>query len=513
MHEGEPWSLRTYLGLALLLRLPAVLWADGFDFPDQQFQYVEPAWHLATGGAWHEPWEYRDGMRSWVYPGLLAWVFRGLLALGFEEPMATMRAVRAVHAVFSLLPLAVFWLAVVRWRPIAAPRLPLLLFAASGLMVVGVQPSGPSLAATLAVTAGIAVAGRGPFPGLAGLCLGFAFAGRFQDAVFGPAFFGVLLWQRRWSAACWFGLGCVPGIVTQGLSDLAVHGEFLGSLWRYFASNLGTNDAANAWHGQPLLFYVYAGCVPVLAFLPMLLGTACARLRAGSAMLPAALVGGLLHIAAHSVITRKALRFEYPALALLLAVLAAGLPAVAGRAARWDAALLFVVRLVWWTLASFWFGSAGAVRMANWRRELAMVAAGLSAATVRAARWHTALLFVVHLGWWALASFWFGSAGAVRMANWLREQPQWNGAVYVVDGDATMLGGCFYSRPPREAAIKLPAAKLAAANDGAVPFLIVVREPLSEAQLAVIPGFELAASFHGMFDLRRGDRRYVYRRR
>lgn len=459
--SGAPWSLAAYLGLGLLLRLPAVLGADGFDFPDQQFQYVEPAWHLATGAAWHEPWEYRDGMRSWVYPWLLSGVFRLVLALGCEEPMATMRAVRAVHAVFSLLPLAVFWLAVVRWRPIASPRLPLLVFAAAGLMVVGVQPSGPSFAATLAVTAGIAVAGPGPFPALAGLCLGFAFAGRFQDAMFGPAFFGVLLWQRRWSAACWFALGCVPGIVAQGLGDLAIHGEFLGSLWRYFASNLGANDAANAWHGQPLLFYVYAGCVPVLALVPLLLGTAVARLRAGSAVLPAALVGGLLHLAAHSFITRKALRFEYPALALLLAVVLAGLPAAYGRVARW----------------------------------------------------HTSLLLVVHLGWWALASFWFGSAGAVRMANWLREQPEWNGDVLVVDGDATMLGGCFYSRPPREAAAKLPAARLAEANGGDVPFVVVVREPLSAAQLAMIPDFELAASFHGMFDLRRGDRRYVYRRR
>ncbi len=89
LHAGAPWSLAAYLGLGLLLRLPAVLCADGFDFPDQQFQYVDPAWHLATGGAWHEPWEYRDGMRSWVYPWLLSWVFRGLGALGADEPMAT----------------------------------------------------------------------------------------------------------------------------------------------------------------------------------------------------------------------------------------------------------------------------------------------------------------------------------------------------------------------------------------------------------------------------------------
>jgi hypothetical protein len=462
LHAGSPWSLAAYLGLGLLLRLPAVLCANGFDFPDQQFQYVDPAWHLASGGAWHEPWEYRDGMRSWVYPWLLSWVFRGLAALGLGEPMATMRAVRAVHAGFSLLPLAVFWLAIVRWRPVASPRLPLLLFAAAGLLVVGVQPSGPSFAATLAITAGLAVTGPGPFPAFAGLCLGFAFAGRFQDALFGPAFFGVLLWQRRWGAAAWFALGCLPGILTQGLSDLAVHGVFLGSLWRYFASNLGDNDAANAWRGQPLLFYVYAGCVPVLALLPWpsLWRAAIARLRAGTAVFPAALVGGLLHIGAHSFITRKALRFEYPALALLLAVMLAGLPAAVGRAARW----------------------------------------------------HTALLMAVHLGWWTLASFWFGNAGAVRLANWLREQPDWRGALVVVDGDATTLGGFYYARPPRDAVRKVPRGELAT-NGADVPFVVSLREPLSPAQLAELGGFELAASFSGMLDLRQGERRFVYRRR
>ena len=463
LHAGAPWSLAAYLGLGLLLRLPAVLCADGFDFPDQQFQYVDPAWHLATGGAWHEPWEYRDGMRSWVYPWLLSWVFRGLGALGADEPMVTMRAVRAVHAVFSLLPLAVFWLAIVRWRPVATPRLPLLLFAAAGLLVVGVQPSGPSFAATLAVAAGLAVTGPGPFPALAGLCLGFAFSGRFQDALFGPAFFGVLLWQLRFGAAAWFALGCLPGILTQALSDLAVHGVFLGSLWRYFASNLGDNDAANAWRGQPLLFYVYAGCVPALALLPWpaLWRAAIARLRAGAAVFPAALVGGLLHLGVHSVITRKALRFEYPALALLLAVVLAGLPAV----------------VVGW-----------------------------------AARTHTALLLAVHLGWWTLASFWFGNAGAVRLANWLRTQPEWRGALCVVDGDATTIGGFFYARPKHDAVRKLPRGELAT-NGADVPFVVSLREPLSPTQLAELGGFELAASFVGMLDLREGERRFVYRRR
>ena len=119
----------------------------------------------------------------------------------------------------------------------------------------------------------------------------------------------------------------------------------------------------------------------------------------------------------------------------------------------------------------------------------------------------------MHLGWWTLASFWFGNAGAVRLANWLRGQPEWRGALFVVDGDATTIGGCFYSRPTQDAVRELPRGELAAANGVDVPFVVALREPLSPSQLAELGGFELAASFAGMLDLRRGERRFVYRRR
>ena len=59
--RGPAWSLGAFLGLALLVRLPAVLWADGYEFVDQQYQYVDPAWHLATGDDWLRTWEWRAG--------------------------------------------------------------------------------------------------------------------------------------------------------------------------------------------------------------------------------------------------------------------------------------------------------------------------------------------------------------------------------------------------------------------------------------------------------------------
>jgi Alg9-like mannosyltransferase family len=459
------WSLGAYLLLGLLLRLPAVCWAEGFEFVDQQYQYVDPAWHYATGGAWHRTWEWFDGVRSHVYPLALAVLFRGLLALGFEDPLLLAAAVRLVGAGISLLPLAAFWWLLVRWRPVPRPQVPLLLFACSGLLVSGVQPSGPALASTLAVTAGILLAGpTARHAALAGLCLGFAFCGRFQDAMFGPAFLGVLWWQRRWSAAACFVGGCLPGIALQGLVDLWTEGGFLVVPWRYLHTNIGLR-AAEKWRTQPWWFYALAGVVPTTMLVPGLLRVAWARLLAGGALLPAAFAGAVLHLVLHSFVARKALRFEYPALALLLAVVAAGLPARVGRAARS----------------------------------------------------HTVLLFVLHLGLWCWASLLFGNAGAVRTALWLHQQPGFRGAVLVVDGDPTSLGGYFHLRPPTDRAVGVRREELTAVwSRRAVEFdhVVVVRAPLAEQQAGELdPPLELVASFRGAFDLRTGDRRYVYRPR
>lgn len=460
--DPAPPRLGVYLLVALLLRLPAVLFADGFDYPDQQYQYVDPAWHLATGAAWHRTWEWPAGMRSWVYPELLAAVFRGLGALGFSEPLATMRAVRFVHALLSLLPTAMFWLAVVRWRPAARPRPALLWFALSGLLVLQVQPSGPSFAAALAVAAVLAAQGPGWWPAVGGLCLGFAFCGRFQDALYGPGVVLALGWQRRWGAAAGFTLACLPGIVTQGLSDLVMGGGFLSSPLANLRVNVG-DGAAAGWTTQPWWFFWLAGVVPVCCCVPPLLRVAWRRLAVGAALLPVATVAALGHLLAHSFIARKALRFEYASFAMLFAV----------------------------------------------------VLAGLGAASGRRADWHLRLLGLVHGGLFVWASFAFGNAGAVRATLWLRDHPGPGQQVFVVDAPATVLGGFFYLRPEADRVRAIESGQLAAlVATGEIPVgaaLVTARRELA----GTVPGarIELEGAFPGQFDLRRGDRRFVYRRR
>lgn len=459
---GPAWSLPTYLGIALLLRVPAMLFADGHEFVDQQFQYVDPAWHLASGDDWTPTWEWPAGMRSWVYPGFLAAVFRVLMALGFDEPLTMMRGVRAVNALISLLPVWLFWLVATRWRPFASPRLPLLLFAGSGLLVtVGVQPSGPAFGATLAVAGVLAFHGPRGFPVLGGLLLGLAFCGRYQEALFGPAVVAVGLAQRRFGAVAWFALGCAPGILLQGFVDLAVTGQFLGGPWSYFRENV-LNGAAAQFHTQPWYFYLPAVAIVVM-LLPPWFGIAWRRLLAGTGILPAALAAGVLHVAAHSFIARKALRFEYGALCLLLAVIAAGLGTVP--AGRWAAA-------------------------------------------------HRRALLVGHAIAFAWASFGVGNAGPIEAAELLRRQALFRGDLIVVDGGQTSIGGAFYLRRDSLHYERVASADVLArlAGDQDCPgFVVTVRRPLA-ADVAARCRLEQLGAFTGQFDRRHRERRWVYKR-
>ncbi|MBL8754706.1 MAG: hypothetical protein JNK15_15485 [Planctomycetes bacterium] len=459
--DAPAWPLGRWLLLVFAMRLPAIFFADGFEFVDQQYQYVDPAWHMATGQAWYQPWEWVEGIRSSVYPWLLAWLFQVLAAVGFEDPDGTLRAVRAVHALASLLPAWLFWSLVVRWRPIAMPRRALLLFALSGLMIAGVQPSGPTLAISLSLAAAIAVEGGVGLAFMGGLCLGLAFCMRFQDALFGPGILLALLWRRRFAAAAAFAAGCVPGICVQGFVDLAEHGTFLATPWRYLRSNVEFG-AADKWTQQPFWFYWLVGVVPLVGLLPPFVRVAWQRLRAGAFVLPAATLGALGHLLAHSFIARKAMRFEYPALAMLVGVVAVGMSAASG---RWP-------------------------------------------------QWHGRWLAFVHVLTFGYASFWAGNLGAVRAAHWLRDQPAFDGRVLVVGGDATSLGGYFHLRPPADHAVGTTLVAFADAvrreQVPAAQFVVAVRHPLP-VELADAAGLELAATFCGQWNLRGGERRFVYR--
>jgi len=302
------------------------------------------------------------------------------------------------------------------------------------------------------------------FPCLAGLLLGLAFCARVQEALFGPALVCVGLWQRRHAAVAGLVIGCVPGLLLQGFVDHFTLGRFFASPWAYFAGNIQQNAAAK-WGTHPWWFYLVAGVVPVSMLVPPWLRIASNRLAVGARLLPGAAAAAALHLAVHSCIARKALRFEYASLGLLVAVMAVGIGA-ASTTQRWAAS-----------------------------HRSAVVA-----------------LQVVLFLW---ASLLFGNAGSIRTANALRLDPSFTGELLVVDGDATSVGGAYYLRQQQLRITGVPrtglAAHVARTNLPSGSLLVAVREPLAEASLGDAGRLHLVATYTGMFDLKAGERRFLYR--
>src|SRR5579872_5069734 len=60
---------------ALAIRLIVAFESPNIAHPDQIFQVLEQAHRLAYGYG-VVPWEFREGVRSWILPGLFAFIFK-----------------------------------------------------------------------------------------------------------------------------------------------------------------------------------------------------------------------------------------------------------------------------------------------------------------------------------------------------------------------------------------------------------------------------------------------------
>ncbi len=346
----EPLSLRAFLAIAVAVRVPAVLCSRGYEFLDQQYQYVDPAWHLASGDSFLLTPEWILGTRSWVYPWLLSQAMH-VAAWFADAAPAQMIVVRALHALVSLLPLVAIWHLLQRRGFIAAR--PLLLFAASNGIAIyqGVQPNGPALACQLVVFAVCLFAAGGARASLlAGLALGLAFCCRPQDGLFGVSAFAAGMVARRFRDAFLLAAGSLALLAVQGLVDLATWGSFLHSPIAYVRFQLIEGHNA-AWGREPWFTYlllVLALCVPLAP-------RAVVWLAAGARRLPVVAACAFFSLLAHSFIAHKMPRFVTPSLWLVL--LLWGLGALCdprrGRARRVVLGVALAVHAAGFLLASF----------------------------------------------------------------------------------------------------------------------------------------------------------------
>src|ERR1039458_764351 len=97
--------LLVFLLIALLLRLAATRFPN-LAHPDEIFQTEEPAHRLAYGYG-VVTWEWREGIRSWVFPAFLAGVMRTTDWMGANSA----GYLRGVVLILSLISLITVWFA------------------------------------------------------------------------------------------------------------------------------------------------------------------------------------------------------------------------------------------------------------------------------------------------------------------------------------------------------------------------------------------------------------------
>lgn len=336
------------MAVALLVRLWIVATHTYVVFPDETFQYLEPAHRLAFGSG-VITWEFIDGIRSWFLPGLIAGVM-WLVARIDPEPSAYVHMVRGLCALASLaVPFVSYRLAMRRYGLLPALLAGLLAALASETVyfapVIMTEPLATD-AALLAIWLGDET--RAPARArllLAGVLFGVAATLRYQYApVLGLA---ALLQHarrpRRLALVVVGGLAVVLPVL--GGLDALTWGAPFQSVWLNYLRNATQGVSAamgtQAWSYYPS-YYLAAWGLAAAGLL------ACAVI--GGVQVPVLGVVVLATIGLHSLVAHKELRFVFLATACMPALVGIGLGCLLQRmprlrAAAWGAPSAVVLAL------------------------------------------------------------------------------------------------------------------------------------------------------------------------
>jgi hypothetical protein len=401
--------LLALLAGALILRLATYALFGGITHPDEVFQYLEQA-HRLVFGQGIIPWEYRTGMRSWAFPGLLAGIMQVVRLVG-DGPVEQNAGVAVVLGCLSLVPVGCgfAW----GWRS-AGPAGALL---AGGLNAVWTENLLYSTHALLdAVTASTLLGGlflldsatrrQGGRTGVAaGAVLGLTAALRIQLlplVLLAAVLYGKPSRPFRWGGAI---IGFWVVFAAFGLLDDLTLGTPFQSIW-YYAWVNQFQGVASSFGVQPWYQYLLNLRWGWDVALPALL----ASLLAGATCQPRLLAVGLATIALFSLIPHKEARFIYPAVPLLLTVAGIG----SARIGAWTLAR------IGWPLPPVLLGTIG---LAAW------------AALSLAATLHGSLR-------WA----WLEGQGVVAAMHQASADPNACGVAFVGSGEVLFTGGFVHLR-------------------------------------------------------------------
>jgi len=307
------------------------VWLAGYDhsvfWPDEIHQSLEQA-HRAAFGYGLLPWEFRDGARSWLFPGALAAIWKLAAGLGVDSSLTLVGLARllmvasSVVAIVFAAKLAAFshgWRAGLAAAVILATFPPSVAFAYRAMSETASAP-------LIVLGTWLLWQRKERLALYAGLAIGVACLLRYQNALFALVFALMLVPQRRFREAlefCSMGLGV---LLFGGLLDWITWGRPFHSLITYFQFNLVIGGASD-FGVEPFSFYIttlWSSTGPVVVPLAVLflIGAVAEPILGGAVA---------IFVLAHSVLPHKELRFLMPSFPLLATVVAVGIERVLRR--------------------------------------------------------------------------------------------------------------------------------------------------------------------------------------
>jgi hypothetical protein len=325
---AERLALGAVVVVAVAFRVALGVGDHGMYWPDELYQSLEPA-HGLVYGEGLLPWEYVDGARTWVLPGLIAALLGALRVVGIDEPSTYLVVVQlAFVAVAAATVVATFALAraagASRWAAVAGASAFAL---APPAIYFGHRALSENVSA-LAVAGGLALvlAGGRRLLWLGAALLAFAVLLRLQNAIFCGAVLAVLGARRDWPALRDAAAAFAAGALALGLLDLATWGRFLGSARVYLRENVEEGRASD-FGVEPFGYYAEH----LWTSMPELIVVVAALAIAGAVRRPGLAAVLVAYLLAHSLVEHKELRFVLPALPVLFALAAVGADTLAGR--------------------------------------------------------------------------------------------------------------------------------------------------------------------------------------
>jgi hypothetical protein len=339
-HAWRPRLDTTVVLVAAALPRIWAAWVDqGIFWPDEIYQTLEQA-HRAAFGYGLVPWEFREGARSWLFPGLFAVLWKLAAAVGINTAPALVRLAKLTMAAVGLTGVVLSMRlarrlggdrAAIFAGALCAAFPPALVFGsrcmpetASAPLLLGAVAQALLETETAAVSAGALAA-----------C---ATVLRYQNGIVGIALLALLLRARRWQRARNFIIAFgVVFAIGAGVLDWATWGAPFHSLRTYVKFNVLEKGASRfgiaPWWYYLRITWTAAGWPTLL----ILVGLIVAGARAAWLIMIV-----VCFLAAHSVLPHKEYRFLMPVVPLALTAAAVGWARLKTKAA-WSWTSAFVV--------------------------------------------------------------------------------------------------------------------------------------------------------------------------